>query len=302
MRGKISTGIWFIFFGTIALLHNFDVINFNFWAVLPYWPLLIIALGVNLIFQNKKNGAYIISIVNIVSCLYLGYVGLTSEERFNIPSSINISDPQDTVGALPIVSTPFTQDIENASLQLNIGAVSLTLDSIPSTDLLYASTTNNNIGLQLTRSGDESSPELEINNITKKESTKNNRINFALNDKPIWNIAINMGASTFNADFSKHKLSNLEINAGATTMNLKLGMPYLEECTVDINTGASSFNLNIPKEAACRVEMNSLLSSKKMEGFEKKDGYLQTANYESATKKYIISIAGAANSLKINRY
>lgn len=244
-----------------------------------------------------------ISVINVASCLYLGYIGMTSNEKLSFSDSIvNVNTNQDTTGSSPVVRAAYDKNIETAKLDINIGATTLVLDSVPAADLLYAATSNTNMGLVLTRSGEKESPYLEISNVTKKESKKNHLITFALNENPIWTIDINMGAATFNADFSKYKLAKLEINAGAASMNLKFGMPHLENNEINVNTGASSFVLNIPKDAACRVEMNTFLSSKKLEGFEKVDEYFQTPNYESADKKYHINIAGAANSLKINRY
>jgi len=303
MRGKISTGIWFIFFGLIALLHNFNIINFNFWAILPYWPLLIIAVGAKLIFQNNKNGLYIIPAINIILCLFLGYIGLTSNEKFNLMDKIMVnSNPKDTIGAsMTVHASPYLGHTETATLVLNTGALALRLDSIPSEELVVASTDNNNIGLKLLESGDNESPNFELNTVIKKEG-KNNSVTLALNENPIWDIYINMGAATFNADLSRHKFSNMEINAGAASMNLTFGMPSVENSTVEVNTGASSFVINIPKEAACQVEISSFLSSKKLNGFDKNGNYYQTPDFENAEKKYTIHIEGAANSLKINRY
>jgi len=157
------------------------------------------------------------------------------------------------------------------------------------------------VGLKLVESGDSNSPNLEVNMVIKKEG-KNNIATLALNENPIWDIYINMGAATFTGDLSRHKFSNMEINAGAASMTLKLGMPSVENSTIEVNTGASSFVINIPKEAACQVEVSSFLSSKKIEGFDKNGSSYQTPNFENAEKKYTIHIEGAANSLKINRY
>jgi len=306
MTRKLSTGIWFIFFGVIALLHNFDVINFNFWAILPYWPLLLIALGANLIFQHKKNGALILGIINIVLCLYLTYIGITSTKHLNITEnitqSITTTTSTDTTGALHSINTPYNTTIESVNLTLNLGALAVTIDSTSSPELLHADVNNNNIGLKITRSEDEKEPNIEVNSVIKHESAKSSRATFVLNTNPIWDLTLNMGAVSFRANLQNHKFSKLEINAGATSSKLTLGMPSIEESNIEINTAASSFKIDIPKDAACRVEMTTLLSSSKLDGFIKKDGYYETPNYNSAEKKYNINLDGAANSLKISRY
>lgn len=307
MKGKISTGIWFIFFGVIALLHNFDIINFNFWAILPYWPLLIIALGANLIFQNKSNGTFILSFINIALCLFLTYIGITSNNRFNITENfkenITVGTSNDTTDAYSSISTPYDPTIESTKLDLNLGALAITIDSNSTQDLLlHADVNNNNIGLKLTRNDDEGEPKIEVSSVIKRENAKNSRATLALNTNPLWDLTVNMGAVSFKGNLSNHKFSNIEINAGAASIDLQLGMPAVEESRIEINTAASAFKINIPKEAACRVDKTTILSSTKLDGFVKKDDYYETPNYENADKKYIISLDGVTNSLKINRY
>ncbi len=301
MKEKISTGIWFIFFGIIALLHNFDVIRFNFWAILPYWPLLVISLGVNLIFQNKKNGTLPLSIINIGLCLYLGYVGMTSDKRLNMVDHITKNENIDSSQIVPSLISPFSEGVENVKLNLNIGAVALQMDSIPSSELLQASTSQN-IGLKINESEDNTDKVIDISSVVKGDTKNNPKITFSLNENPTWDMEINMGAASFIGDFSKYKLANLTINSGAARINFKLGMPINGETTIELNSAASSCQIALPKDAACRVLMSTLLSSNKLEGFEKVGDSYETLNYEAADKKYIINFTGAANSLKINSY
>lgn len=302
MKGKISTGIWFIFFGVIALLHNFDIINFNFWAILRYWPLLIIALGANLIFQHRPNGTLILTIINICLCVFLGYQGMTSTERFNFGRNINYSTSDDTLNTALLVEAPFTGGTEKAVLEFSVGASSIALDTLTPDVLLKASTPNGNVGLKLESKGDSLHPKLELHSVVKQDNNQQNKIQLALHKSPIWDLTINMGAASFNGDFSKHKIEKIEVNAGAASLNMSFGLPQAENSVIEINTAASSCKINIPKEAACKLEMESILTSKKFEGFHKKDKAQQTENYDTAEKRYIIKITGAANSLKINRY
>ncbi|MBL1408112.1 LiaI-LiaF-like domain-containing protein [Sphingobacterium faecale] len=302
MKGKVSTGIWFIFFGIIALLHNFDVINFNFWALIPYWPLLIIAIGANLIFQNRPHGIFILSVINICLCIFLGYKGMTSTERFNFGNHVTYRTAEDTLGTAPVVEAAFLPGTERATLEFNVGASTISIDSTAPRQLLKAYTKNGNVGLKLEHNGDSLHPRLELHSAIKQQNNQQNNIQLALHRSPLWDLTINMGAASFIGDFTKHSIEKIEINAGAASLKLTFDMPHVAESNIEINTAASSCEINIPKDAACRLEMESILTSKKFEGFHKKDDVQQTDNYDTAEKKYIIKITGAANSLKINRY
>lgn len=305
MNSKITTGIWFIFFGIIILLHNFGVVNFNFYALFKYWPLIIIAIGTNLILQNRKFGTIITSIINVTICIFLMVIGLTSSEKFSFNKfgNINIENRKDTLGLKQVVSLPFTDDIQEINLEINVGATSLLLDSQPSEELIKASSPNDNMGLKLKVTDEEKLKKIELISKIKKDNPSGNSIHFALNKNPIWNMEFNMGASSFKGDLSGYKLANLSINSGATNIDLTLGQPQLSVTTIEINTAASSCKINLPKNAACMIENDSFLSGKKFKGLDiKEDNRHKTLDFDTAQNKYIIKISGAANSLSINRF
>ncbi|TJZ61327.1 hypothetical protein FAZ15_09025 [Sphingobacterium olei] len=305
MNSKITTGIWFIFFGVIILLHNFGVVNFNFYAIFKYWPLIIVAIGANLILQNRKFGTLVTSIINVSICIFLMIIGLTSLEKFSFNKfgNINIENKNDTLGLEQVVSHPFTNDIQEVKLEVSAGATSLFLDSLPSEELIKASSPNGNMGLKLEVTDEEKLTKIELINKIKKDNSSGNTINFALNRNPIWNMEFNIGASSFKGDLSNYKLANLSINSGAASIDLTLGQPQLSVTTIEINTAASSCKINLPKNAACMIENDSFLSGKKFKGLDiKEDNIHKTLNFDTAQNKYIIKISGAANSLSINRF
>lgn len=303
MSSKIASGVWFIFFGIVALLHNFNVIHFNFFALIDYWPLIIISIGANLILQNKKNGGIISFIINLAICIFLAFIGLTSDKRFNVNGIANFGNSRDTSNSSLIVSAPYNHNIQTAKLEFNLGAVSLQLDSIPSAELFEAQSLHNNVGLRLESKENETDQKIEVSTVVKQTNNDGkNNIHFALNAAPIWNIELNMGAASFKGDFTPYTFSKLAINSGAASLDLKLGMPKTEKALIEINTAASSCKIALPKDAAYFIENNSVLSSKSYNGSKSKEKLQKSANYDEAEFKYVFEINGAANSLSIERY
>ncbi|MCA5006220.1 LiaF transmembrane domain-containing protein [Sphingobacterium bovistauri] len=298
MKSKISTGIWLVFLGIIALLDNFSIIDFNFYAIIKYWPLLIVSLGINLIFQHKNYGTGVIIAVNIALCIFLTYVGYTSNDKFNWTGKLayknNIKDTSETEQNLSI---PFTEKINNPKLTFNIGASKIKVDN-NTTQLLEAQSESKNLGLTLDQSGNN----IEISAVSSDKNAKNHFVNLSLSDTQNWILAFNIGAAQLTADLSSHKIEKLEINSGAANVNIKLGQPTIEKVKVEINTAASNTKISIPKDAACAVDMTTILSNNNLQGFIKRDDMWVTDNYDTASKKYIIELNGAANSLKIDRY
>lgn len=303
MKSKVSSGVWLIFIGIIALLHNFDVIDFNFWAVLKYWPLLIISIGVNLIFQNRPNGGSILFFVNILLCIFLTYVGISSKERlFNWEFSNSKKAVERIDQTVSEVKVDY-QDLEKAKLEFNLGAASVKLNNKTDGQLLLANSSSGHAGLKIESSIHDKVADLTLSSLGKDTiSRKNDHIYVGLHEQPVWEFNFNMGAAAFDADLSSFKINNMEVNAGAADVRLKLGMPHEAITKIEINAAASSTKIDIPKEAACKVETTSFLSANKLKGFIKTDNDHRTENFEAADKKYIITVNGAANSLKINRY
>lgn len=299
MKNKITTGIWLIFFGIIVLLHNFDVIHFNFYAIWKFWPLLIIALGLNLLLQNRSQGKLILIAFNVIVCLFLTYEGMTSKESMNLTDKfINKNVYRKGIPGKNSIEIPYTVETETEQkLVFNVGAAAVLIDST-ATNLLSAKSLNNN----LTIIEDISGNNIELSTKNTNKNAKNQKIELQLSTQPIWDLNFNIGASKFDANLQAHKFSNLEINSGAAAVDCKLGYPAIENTTIEINTAASSVSLLIPSDAACQIETTSLFSNNRLEGFEKtEDGY-QTKNFNSAKNKFIIEVNGAMNSLKINRY
>ena len=298
MKSKISTGVWLIFFGVIALLDNFDILDFNFYSIIKYWPLLIVSIGINLIFQYKNYGTAIIIAVNLVLCVFLAYVGYTSHDKFNwMGKIIQHTQITDTINTSETVHVPFTEEYDDPHLEFNIGASTVKIDG-NTKQMLEAKSQNNKLTFDLETSDND----IQLNAIIKDKNAKDHVVFLALNKQPTWDLTFNIGAARFEADFTSHKFAKLEINSGAAAVVFKLGQPANEETEIEINTAASSCKIALPKDVACAIEMTTIFSSNKLEGFTKKDGIWQTSNYDTAAKKYIINLNGAANSLKIDRY
>ena len=303
MKSKIASGVWLVFFGTIALLHNFNIIDFNFWAILTYWPLLIISIGLNLIFQNRVNGSKILLAANILLCLFLTYQGLTSKERLFDWTFQNTAMNKEQLDHTSSDVKVDYQPVERAELEFNLGAAKVNIRELATPYILTAKGTNPYAGIKVESSYRDDKAVIELNTYSRDSvSNKSGNIEVSLHPEPTWDLTFNMGAASFYADLTTHKIHKMEVNAGAADLRLKLGIPTSDKTDIEINAAASSTTIQIPHDAACQVETSILFSSKKLKDFIKKDNVYQTENFDQASKKYYIKVNGAANSLNINRY
>jgi len=309
MENKITSGLWFVFIGIILLLHNIDVINFNFVATLKYWPLLIVIVGINLMVQNRMYGNYIKIAANVLFLGWITYVGLTSpsshwsSELFN-NGDINIGDLDDNVQLLHSVETDVDASAEAASLEFNGGAGHFEIRGDSTSKLVRANSENDNMGMNIESKVVEGKQRVILNaKPTSNNNKKTGKVFIEINERQLWDLEFNYGAATINGDLSNVRFNNLAINTGASNMDLKLGMPQSEVSQINIATGASKIHFQIPKEAAISVKYSSILSKNSFEGFKtKKNGKALTENYEEAAMKFDIVLDGAANTFTITRY
>lgn len=308
MENKITSGIWFVFIGLILLLHNIDVIDFNFIATLKYWPLLIVIVGINLIVQNRANGNYIKIAANTLFLGWIAYVGLTApsthwtSELLN-NKDINFGDFDENESLLNSVETDIDSAATTASLEFNGGSGKFEINTDSAQHLVTAHSEDESMGMNIKSHVEEGKQLVVLNAKPAGKSKKSGKVFIHINPRQLWDLEFNYGAASMNADLSSLRFKNLEINTGASDMDLKLGNPNSEVTKIAIATGASKIHFRIPKDADAKVKYSSILSKNSFEGFEKTDkGIAQTANYDQSINKFEIELEGAANTFTITRY
>lgn len=302
MNNKIATGIWLVFIGGLALLYNFKIIDFNFYAAIQMWPIILISIGLSLLLQNRKNAVPIIVLANLILCGLIFHRGLTSKktvwENFEVTSKI-----EKNAKFQKMVSHPYNDQMKRAHLAINGGTSKLSLVAgQDSNKLIYSKTNFKNSSLSLDAKGTEN-VKLDLTTQIKNNNSDNQSAKIELNTNPVWDLEFNLGVAQIDGDLKKFKIKKLEINSGASTLSLYLPNPDQGNSKIEINTAASKIMLYIPKNAACRVEAQSFLSKNVYQDIDViEDEIRKTSNYESASNKYDIEINGAANSLSILRY
>ncbi|MBD1427075.1 LiaI-LiaF-like domain-containing protein [Sphingobacterium arenae] len=308
MENKITSGIWFVFIGLILLLHNLDIIHFNFWAVIKYWPLLIIIAGVNLIVQNKAYGSYIKIGCNVLFLGWILYVGTTAsntdwtEQLYN-SKYIHVEHTDNGAPLSDAVQIPFDSTMKASTLEFNGGAGKFEMRVNENINLVSARSKTDDMGMNMKTVHEEGRQKVVINAQPTSKSKKSDAVLIDLHPDVLWNLNLNYGAANISGDLSMLKFDKLEINTGASNMSLTLGLPQIRHSKIEIATAASKIHLRVPKDAAIKVEYTSILSKNSFEGFETNEsGVAKTAHYDEAENKFDIELEGAANNFTISRY
>lgn len=297
--GQLFWGFLFLTIGVLFLLDKNEYYLFIPNDIISYWPLLIILWGVAIIVK----GTIFKPIISVASGIFVGLFLYGSIFGFNY-----VTHDRDEMEREISTSTfyeDYRDSTEFATLSLRTGIGKIIIDG--NTDKLVSGSSsgvynafnfktryrNNTARVVLRHSKDE----IELfgdNNYRNLE--------LSLNQNPIWNIDIKVGAAKVLMDLSEYKIEEFNLETGATTTDLRFGNKH-KNIKVNVEMGAATLKVKIPKESGCQIKGDMVLVVKDLEGFNdigKKR--FQTSNYESAKNKININFDGGVSTLKIERY
>jgi hypothetical protein len=322
---RLVPGTILVCIGAIILLHNFNVVQFQWMNILYLWPIFLIMGGVNLVFAgNRSPLATVVKLAVIIggfSLLLFGNFGNRyhfwpstfihfddNDDDDNGSDSTNVDHGVTKIEGSSTFNKDYTPDAKLARLNISGGATTYTLND--TTNQLFKAETKEFYGkYEFTNDLVDSVYVLSLRMKSNhqdwhfdSDDNKSNTADIKLNPNPIWDINVETGATKVNFDLSKFKIKSVTLKGGAASFDVKLGMP-LATTNVEIATGMSESTINVPKDAACSIEANTGLSSNKFDGFTKKDdNTYETEGFSSAKNKIIIHISGALADFKVNRY
>ncbi|MCE6990340.1 LiaF transmembrane domain-containing protein [Dyadobacter sp. CY323] len=197
--------------------------------------------------------------------------------------------------------------IQKANFHLEGGAGSFTLNG--NTQKLFEASTKSNIVGFLSNTSinklDNSATvnlKMEEGNVKIKKGEISNQAKIQLNEKPVWNIDLGIGAGKGDFDFSNYKVEKLKVSTGVADMDIKMGDKMVLS-NVDIEAGVASVTLEIPKSVGCEMHVDGALNAKNFDDLDKvSNGVYHSPGFDSASKKIIIHFEGGLTSINIKRY
>lgn len=297
----LINGIILIAIGIIALMVTFFDIEIVWSELAKFWPIFLVIFGISLLPINKLLKSVFVIILILLSCiLYCNNVNgdVKTHATFSyemIEDDVNIQE----------FSEPYNTDVRTADVEISYGAGNVFLSS-PVDYLVKATNASNYIVQDFSVIYEKNHADIDFeggNNVNiNGKDFKSNNFNIALNENPIYDFEVDLGACNTNLDFSEYKVSEINVNGGACDINIKLGDLY-GTTYVNLETGVSDIKIGIPSTSGCRIECETVLSNKDFSGFDKKSGNIyETANYLSANKHIIIKLEGAISDFEIYRY
>ena len=314
---RIIWGVLLLFIGGVLLLDNFNVIEFYWRNLWSFWPVFLIILGVNILFnKNNSQTGNIISIsILVITLTFLFFKGQEKPENHGWwDKNVRIHAEDDETDTTLIYDSlnyaePFLAGDAEKKAVLNLKGGANTYELKGETDSLFvADVSERRKGMKymlLKETADST------NTVTFKMSGKSNNfsfgnngnaVDFYMNVAPIWDVNVFMGAGKVDFDLENYKVRNFSFKGGAAGIDVKLGS-LLPITDVRMEVGMADITINIPKGSGCRIKTNTGFSSRDFDGFTKlENGTYETANYKSSANKIFINLDGGFSNFEVKRY
>ena len=305
---KTSTYFWgafFIFLGIFLTLYQFDILKGDYGYFFNFWPVILIIWGVTMLkipIIIKQILAVLSALLLVLviiglccgSCYYYRYCNDDEDCEYNRKEYKKFEKK---------INVEYPDGIKFSNLVVDGGACSINIaDSTNQLIEAYSGMKGINFVMDENQVNEKIDLKLKINPFKKFLSNKRrNEVSLKLSTIPVWDFDVNIGAAEFNCDLSDFKVSNFNLSAGAADVELKLGTLF-ESTHIDIEAGASDITIEIPKATGCRIDASTGLSSNDFEGFTKVNNSYFSPDFEKATKKIFINIAGGVSDFEVVRY
>lgn len=301
----IFWGTLFITLGLLVLIANLTSLNLYLGNLWSFWPLVLIIFGISMLVRNKLGKGVLAG----VAAVFLAVVLFTSikltSNFINSDFQLIFDHDSDSNYTISEYTEALNSPISKAKLKLDAGIGSFNIKR-STDDLIYVRAKGSENNYVLSRNDVDSLSNIELQmkdrkiHIGKNDFT--NKVDIYLNENPVWNLDLNVGASAIDLDLKRFNVENVEVDMGAASLDIRLG-DKADSTKLEVKAGASEINISVPSEVGCQVKMDDVLSSKKLVKFERINSDLyRTSNFDDADKKIFIEIDCGVSSVSIKRY
>jgi len=314
---KFLFGFFFITIGSLLLAQNFYPF-FAFESVWRLWPSILLLLGISSLVKQVTLKKILMSGIGLIAGIIIFSDGYRTGILIDSDTDEQVSEIRDSV------SVPFDPALSDTSyLSISAGAASIDIGLNEDSSLILIKRHSevlendsevNGGNMDEVDSGSSFSIDHKIRdginrvdlefggNLTLFGNQKLKKALVLLNPRALWNIDIDGGATSMNADLSALRIASLNLEVGASSVSLRLGA-IQDSSFYQIEGGAAKFFIEIPEDAGCRITQESGLSKHDFPNFIKKaDNVYESTNYATSTKKIILDILTGVSSLTVQRY
>lgn len=289
MGNKVFWGLALVVAGVILLFVNLGYISLSvFFRLFHLWPLLLIAIGINILFKNNRIISYISWIGFFVIIIAYSLYGHTSPNP-------NMMDNK-YIEIERFVETKY------GKLNLEIGASRINVDDTDN-QLLSADLKGRELDFRKDFTSNNESAVIDFKSksfnlgVTEFEGSD---YDFYLYNDLIWDLDMDFGAISGQINLEDIPVKKLDLELGAADLSMTLGSKHDLELSVE--AGASDLSLIIPQDVGLKIEMDSALSATNIGDLNliSQGDYYISSNYDTANVKIDMDISMGVGNINFS--
>jgi len=293
-RSSIVLPSVLILLGILLLLHNLGLVDWNVWvAIARLWPLILIALGLELILGRGSisRSIVIIIILVIISGLALRHPtarGAVTRTRVDKPLS----------------------GVASAEIEIDMGVGALYLSSLPDSSDLISGTVDTAVGEWLTQDFNITANKARLVLGTENENFFADFNFFGLGRSPVrkWDLALNesipvnldirTGVGEARIDLERVMATDVEVRTGVGKTDLTL--PATGRAKVTLSGGIGETIIHIPRGVAARIRTKTGIGSVQVYGnYTRLNNDYVSPDFDTAENRVELDVKGGIGSIRI---
>lgn len=255
MSGKrIAEGLTVITVGCLLLANTLGYLSWGvWWTIASLWPVLIVALGLEILGKSLDNEALrVFSSLVVVGGLLVGALVLpTSGPRwYSAVWFEGVSEPFS-------FSEPHDARVREGFVEVSAGAGDISIAAGEELATADGESPFDDPSLQVDVDGMRAAVDISTGSGAGAGRTV---LDVTLDDTVAWDVEFDSGAVSLEADLSNLIVESLDLRAGASDLDITFGS-LASRAEASIRVGVSSIVIRVPKSLGVEVRTRSGLSS-----------------------------------------
>lgn len=301
---RFFDGLVTVTVGGVFLAITFGYVGWGvWWRVLSLWPVLLVAIGLGIV-GGAVGQNWIKALGSVVVIVALAY---------SVSVSIDGAPSAVAAGGEPFEFSEPVDGARAAELTLKAGVGEVEIGD--GTELATAEGTSpfGKPSFEVVREGDEASVAFSLgdsDSLVAWPGAPGARTEMTLGRDVDWDVSIESGVSTVDADLSELELRSLTLKTGVSDAAVKLGDVAADTTValVEVESGVSAVTVLVPDDVEVRVEADTGLVALEIDSslesiggrVWKSDGYDEARSRGDGV--YDVRVSSGVGSVAVRRY
>jgi len=304
---RFFDGLVTISFGLLLLGNSTGYISWGvWWEIVQLWPILLISAGLSILGKAVgQSWLRVLGTLIVIAALAFAAVASMGNGRVRV---FGTPGGQEFAFDEPLAAT------SDARLELSSGVGEIVIDSMTGRSIeIDGSSPFGEPKFEVNRSGRTSEIDFALTDdesISVFPGSPSTLVRASLSQALPWEIVVDSGVSTLDADLSDLEVSRFELKTGVSSNTVRLGdaPESSKEGTILIESGVGSVDVLVPRDAQVRVESDSGLTGVDISRLLDKtgDNEWQTPGFADARRSgepvWIITAKSGIGSFAVRTY